>query len=255
MRGILRSAVARATMTGEKLLTAALLGALAVTACSSQGAKNHLNLSVTKQHLRGPQPIPLKPYTVDWRACVVSVIPYSGQEIHDDAEYIIQFPDTVKKLRLVNVYESPRDLYMALESFPGVPTECLPPPSTIPTTYPQATSPPQPTSPPPTTPSVPSAQCVLLEPGQTYCRSSDPTIILEAQNNGDTSGCTFSDKISWADGSEQTVQIQGADNVPQVVASHTYEKLGGYGISDTVTVVAGDCTAIDGEYTFAYVTG
>ncbi len=206
----------------------------------------------------------------------------------------------MKKLQFVNVYESPRDLYIALESFPGVPTECLPPPSTIPTTYPQATSPPQrpsrptqatspsqpnsppqptspptqatsppqptspptqatspsqPNSPPPTTTSVPSAQCVLLEPDQTYCRSSDATVILEAQNNGDTSGCTFSDEISWGDGSEQTVQLQGADNVPEVVASHTYEQLGGYGISDAVTVVSGDCTATDGEYTFAYVTG
>src|SRR5487761_1649241 len=125
MRGILGSSMARTTMTGRKLLTAALLAALAVTACSSQGAKNHLNLSVAKQHLRGPQPIPLKPYTADWRACVVSVVPYPGKEIHDDAEYIIQFPDTVKKLQFVNVYESPRDLYKALESFPGVPTECL----------------------------------------------------------------------------------------------------------------------------------
>ncbi len=78
MRGILGSAVARATMTGGKLLAAVLLAALAVTACSSQGVKNHLNLSVAKQHLRGPQPVPLNPYTVDWRACVVSVIPYSG---------------------------------------------------------------------------------------------------------------------------------------------------------------------------------
>jgi hypothetical protein len=58
MRGILGSAVARATMIGKKLLAAALLAALAVTACSSQGVKNHVNLSVTKQHLRGPQPIP-----------------------------------------------------------------------------------------------------------------------------------------------------------------------------------------------------
>jgi len=120
---------------------------------------------------------------------------------------------------------------------------------------PQATSPPQPTSPPPTTASVPSAQCVLLEPDQTYCRSSDPTVILEAENTGDTSDCTFSDQISWADGSEQTVQLQGADNVPQVVATHTYEQLGGYGITDVVTVLSGDCTASDGEYTFAYVTG
>jgi hypothetical protein len=118
------------------------------------------------------------------------------------------------------------------------------------------TPPTQPTSPPPTTPSVPSAQCVLLEPDQTYCRSSDPTVILQAENNGDTSDCTFSTQIEWSDGSPvQTVQYQGADNVPETIASHTYEEPGGYGITATPTVVSGSCTAIDGEYTFAYVTG
>jgi hypothetical protein len=103
---------------------------------------------------------------------------------------------------------------------------------------------------------VPSTQCVLLEPDQTYCRSSDPTVILEVENTGDTSGCTFSDQISWSDGSpQQTVVYQGADNVPEVVASHTYKQLGAYGITANVTVVDGPCTAIAGEYTFAYVTG
>ncbi len=281
MRGILRSAVAAlarhlamATMTRKKLLAAVLLATLALsTGGCSQMVKHHdLGLDV-KKHVRGPVPIPLNPYTVDWRACVVSVIPIPGQAgkaeaFYDKATYIIDFPNTLKKLQLINVYVSPRDLYIALESFPGVPTECLPPPSTIPTTYPSSTpptSPQQPSSPgspgtgpspSPTTPSVPSAQCVLLEPDQTYCRSSDPTVVLEAENIGDTSDCTFSDQISWGDGSPlQTVQIQGADNVPEVVASHTYQELGAYGITLTPTVVSGSCTAIDGEYTFAYVTG
>ena len=125
-----------------------------------------------------------------------------------------------------------------------------------PTSQPPASPPPPPTSPPPTTPSVPSAQCVLLEPDQTYCRSSDPTVILEAENNGDTSDCTFSTQIEWSDGSPvQTVQYKGADNVPETIASHTYENPGGYGITATPTVVSGSCTAITGEYTFAYVTG
>jgi hypothetical protein len=298
MRGILRSVVAvlvaasacsttatishpaKAAMTCKKLLTAAVIATLALSACTSTVKQHHIGVDV-KKHLRGAQPIPLNPYKVDWRACVVSVIPIPGKageakDGYDDANYIINFPNTLKKLQFINVYESPRDLYIALESFPGVPTECLPPPSTVPTTYPTpgnpnqagpqpSTSPPTtpptspvigPSSPPPTTPSVSSAQCVLLEPDQTYCRSSDPTVILEGENIGDTSDCTFSDQISWGDGSpQQTVVYQGADNVPEVVASHTYEQLGAYGITANVTVVDGPCTAIDGEYTFAYVTG
>ena len=93
--------------------------------------------------------------------------------------------------------------------------------------------------------------------GDTFpdCASTDPDVSFSLYSNGDTSDCTFSDQISWADGSEQTVQLQGADNAPQAVATHTYEQLGGYGITDVVTVVSGDCTASDGEYTFAYVTG
>jgi hypothetical protein len=247
-------------MTWKKLLTAAVIATLALSACTSTVKQHHIGLEV-KKHLRGAQPFPLNPYKVDWRACVVSVIPIPGKageakDGYDDANYIINFPNTVKKLQFINVYESPRDLYIAMESFPGVPTECLPPPSTIPTTYPTTPGSPTQVSPPPTTPSVPSAQCVLLEPDQTYCRSSDPTVILEGENIGDTSDCTFSDQISWSDGSpQQTVVYQGADNVPEVVASHTYEQLGAYGITANVTVVDGPCTAIAGEYTFAYVTG
>jgi hypothetical protein len=268
---------AKATMTWKKLLTAVLLATLALSAsgCSQTVKHHHVGLDV-KKHVRDPVPLPLNPYTVDWRACVVSVIPIpgkagKGKDFYDKATYIIDFPNTLKKLRFINVYESPRDLYIALESFPLVPTKCLPPPSTIPTTYPSSpppTSPQQPSSPtspgtgpslppspPPTTPSVPSAQCVLLEPDQTYCRSSDPTVVLETENVGDTSGCTFSDQISWGDGSPlQTVQYQGADNVPEVVANHTYEQPGAYGITANPTVVDGACTAIVGNYTFAYVT-
>jgi hypothetical protein len=125
-----------------------------------------------------------------------------------------------------------------------------------PTSQPPAPQPTQPTSPPPTTPPVPSAQCVLLEPNQTYCRSSDPTVILEVNNVGDTSACTFSDTIEWSDGSpQQTVEFQGADNVPEAVASHTYQQPGAYGITGNLSVVNGDCTTQVGSYTFAYVTG
>lgn len=136
------------------------------------------------------------------------------------------------------------------------------PPPTSPGTGPSPVSNPPPTTPsvpnppPPTTPTpVPTAQCVLVLPDQTYCRSTDPTVILETENVGDTSDCTFSDTIYWSDGSPaQTVEYQGADSPTEVVATHTYAKLGGYGITADPTVVSGDCTASPGEYTFAYVT-
>jgi cell division septation protein DedD len=154
-----------------------------------------------------------------------------------------------------------------LNSHPAYPTPSgpLPPaPTPQPPPTPQQPSPsqgttptsPQPTSPPPTTPPVSSAKCVFLEPSQTFCTSSDPTVVLEVNNIGNTSDCTFSDQIEWSDGSPlQTVQFQGADNVPETIATHTYENPGGYGISGNLTVVDGDCATQPGEYTFDYVTG
>jgi hypothetical protein len=172
--------------------------------------------------------------TLLWLADGIKLILNDGQALIDSAVYWRDYHIYLESTSPKNPPPTPA---------PGSPR---PSPSSSPTTAPS----------PPPTPPVPSAQCVLLEPNQTYCRSSDPTVILEAENIGDTSGCTFSDQISWGDGSpQQTVQFQGADNVPEVVASHTYQQLGGYGITDTVTVVSGDCTSTPGEYTFAYVTG
>ncbi len=154
------------------------------------------------------------------------------------------------------------DLSHAPYPTPSGPLPPAPTPQPQPTPTPQQPSPTsqptqsQPTSPPPTTPPVSSAQCVFLEPSQTFCTSSDPTVVLEVNNVGNTSDCTFSDQIEWSDGSPvQTVEFQGADNVPEAIATHTYENLGGYGISGNLTVVDGDCTAQPGEYTFDYVTG
>ena len=150
-----------------------------------------------------------------------------------------------------------------LNSHPAYPTPSgpLPPaPTPQPPPTPQQPNPtsqppgPQPTSPPPTTPPVSSAQCVFL--AQYFCTSSDPTVILQVENNGDTSDCTFSTQISWSDGSPlQTVTYQGADNVPETIASHTYENPGGYGITATTTVLdGGTCTTSVGNFTFNYVT-
>jgi hypothetical protein len=154
-----------------------------------------------------------------------------------------------------------------LSSHPGYPTPSGPLPS-APTPQPPPTpqqpsrepgpSPqsPSPASPPPTTPPVSKTECVLVLPDQTYCRSTDPTVMLEAENTGDTAGCTFSDTIYWSDGSPpQTVEFQGSDDPTEFVATHTYAQLGAYGITADATVVSGDCTSSPGEYTFAYVTG
>jgi hypothetical protein len=94
--------------------------------------------------------------------------------------------------------------------------------------------------------------CVFLYPNQVDCTSVSPEITLEGENEGDTSGCTFSGQISWGDGSQQTVQYQGADGVPSFVASHTYSQHRTFSISFTPTVVSGECSTINGSYIFTY---
>lgn len=100
-------------------LAADLTVMLALSSCGSPGStlKSHANVQpAVKIHQRGDVP-----YTIDWGACLVSVIPVVG-----DAKYIIDFPNTLKKLQFVNAYESPKDLYLALKSFPKVYGECWP---------------------------------------------------------------------------------------------------------------------------------
>jgi hypothetical protein len=110
---------------------------------------------------------------------------------------------------------------------------------------------PSPASTPTPTP-APSSQCVLLLPNQIDCTSSDPEVTLEGENVGDTSACTFSGQISWGDGSQQTVQYQGANGVPSFIANHTYQQQGTFPITITPTVVSGGCSAFNGSYTFTY---
>jgi hypothetical protein len=113
------------------------------------------------------------------------------------------------------------------------------------------TSSPQPTPPDTATP-TPANQCVFLLPNQVDCASSDPQVSLEGENVGDTSGCTFSSQIGWGDGSQQTVQYQGADGMPSFVANHTYQHQGTFSITLSPSVVSGTCSAFNGSYTFTY---
>ena len=90
--------------------------AMSLSACGPM--KQHVSSQpVLKKHYRGEVPFT----SVYWGDCLVSVIPIGG-----DAKYIIQFPNTVKKLQFVNVYESPKNLYLALRKFPFVHGECWP---------------------------------------------------------------------------------------------------------------------------------
>jgi Fibronectin type III domain len=97
-----------------------------------------------------------------------------------------------------------------------------------------------------------ASQCVFLLPNQVNCTSSVPKITLEGENVGDTSGCTFSGRITWGDGSQQTVQYRGANNQPSSVANHTYQRKGTYSITLVPTVISGPCSASSGSYKFTY---
>ena len=99
---------------------------------------------------------------------------------------------------------------------------------------------------------APTNQCVFLLPDQVDCTSSNPEVTLQGENVGDTSGCTFSGQITWGDGSQQTVQYQGANGKPSFVANHTYQQQGAYSITLTPSVVSSGCTTFNGSYTFTY---
>ena len=107
----------------------------------------------------------------------------------------------------------------------------------------------------PTTIRMKLAQCVLQQSGQANCTSSDPEVALEDTNYGDTSECTLSAQISWGDGSQQTVQYQGADDEPSFIANHTYQQQGTFTISFVPTVLSGGCTDSSMDYTFTYSSG
>lgn len=92
---------------------------LALSSCGTSGStlKTHVaDQPTVKEHQRGEVA-----FTIDWGECLVSVIPIVGE-----AKYIVDFPNTLKKLQFVNPYESPGDLYLALKSFPYVYGECWP---------------------------------------------------------------------------------------------------------------------------------
>ncbi len=128
------------------------------------------------------------------------------------------------------------------------------PPPTSPGTAPSPASSPPPTtpSPPPTTPAPPDTTCVLA-PDNPTCTSSDPIIDLAVGNSGDTSSCTFTDNITWGDGTSTTVgPFPGADDTDEVISDHTYTTPGTYTVQSDDMVDTGGCSAYSSTLTFTY---
>jgi hypothetical protein len=82
------------------------------------------------------------------------------------------------------------------------------------------------------------------------CESTDPTITVNTDYTGNTSGCTFNWAIAWGDGtsSPDIVLTQPADGFV-FTAQHTYSAPGVYTIAVT-GVVDGPCTETNGDFTF-----
>lgn len=93
----------------------------------------------------------------------------------------------------------------------------------------------------------------MLAPDNPTCTSSDPTIDLAVGNSGDTTSCTFTDDITWGDGTSTTVgPFPGADNTDEVISDHTYTAPGTYTVQSDDMVDTGGCSANPATLTFTY---
>lgn len=69
-------------------------------------------------------------------------------------------------------------------------------------------------------------RCVIAnESNSPVCESSDPVLVVDSTNTGDTKACTFTWKMYWDDGSTETVTRDGADG-PRFIfkAVHLYRE-------------------------------
>jgi hypothetical protein len=100
-------------------------------------------------------------------------------------------------------------------------------------------------------PHGPSAsQCVFLASKDLVCTSSNPEVALEANNQSSTVGCSFSDQVSWGDGSQQTFNYKGALPGPFFLGNHTYYQKSTYIITVQATVTFGSCSTSGANFTF-----
>jgi hypothetical protein len=100
--------------------------------------------------------------------------------------------------------------------------------------------------------SVSSAPCVFGPDEVWNCTSSDPTLSIEWTNFGDTSGCLFSYTYTWGDGSSTSGENEGGPIGSYVFGVHTYQSPGTYTITNSVSVVSGNCTVVTGTGQFTY---
>jgi hypothetical protein len=101
--------------------------------------------------------------------------------------------------------------------------------------------------------SVSSDPCVFGPDEVWNCTSSDPTLSIEWTNFGDTSDCLFSYTYTWGDGTSTSGENQGGPIGSYVFGVHTYEKPGTYTITNSVSVISGNCSVVTGTGQFTYV--
>jgi serine/threonine protein kinase len=83
----------------------------------------------------------------------------------------------------------------------------------------------------------------------TSCSSNNPTVELQAAHNGD-GGCTFTDTITWGDGTTTTADFPGSSFAYTVIATHRYSAKGSYSINITAVTDSGICIALGGSASF-----
>lgn len=97
-----------------------------------------------------------------------------------------------------------------------------------------------------------SAMCVF-EAGVTQnCQSTNPHIVLNLHNSGDTSQCTFALQVNWGDGSAvQNFTVRGGPDGSEHLSDHVYSASPGtYQINMTGSVLSGSCTFTPASYQF-----
>ena len=101
-----------------------------------------------------------------------------------------------------------------------------------------------------------STQCVFEYSVVTTCQSSNPDIVLNLHNDGDTSQCTFSLQVSWGDGSVQNFTVPGGPDGSEHLSNHRYSASSGtYQIQINGSVLSGFCWFSSASYQFTLVSG
>jgi hypothetical protein len=106
-------------------------------------------------------------------------------------------------------------------------------------------------NPAPASAATSSAQCVFESTVVTTCQSSNPHIVLNFHNFGDTSQCTFSVQVNWGDGTVQNFTLPGGPSGSEHLSDHVYSASSGtFQIAATGSVLSGPCTYSPGSYQF-----